>query len=214
MTKTYAPWCFICSLNFMSHNFQTESHLKCVTPTYRGSTTLSFLSSSYAQHLGHFEFKTLLMSSSAFSERPNFFLYQTIQLVIRVESAQASFFSGTKKFLHSVKLQATTQMAGFLWVLPKSFFKKLLLGTGLWQHAKMSTSLKSPNRLKMPSARKGSWATGRPFRTYLWLTLSHPRKNLKFSRSSFWTSLTSVCPSTHVGTTRNKLHILFQSSVS
>jgi hypothetical protein len=32
-------------------------------------------------------------------------------------------------------------MAGFLRVPPKSSFKKLLLGTGLWQFAKMSTSL-------------------------------------------------------------------------
>jgi hypothetical protein len=39
-------------------------------------------------------------------------------------------------------------MAGFLQVLPKSSFKKLLLGTGLWHHAKMSTFLKSPDGLK------------------------------------------------------------------
>ncbi len=34
---------FICSLNFKSHNFQTESHFKLVALTYWGSTTLSFL---------------------------------------------------------------------------------------------------------------------------------------------------------------------------
>jgi hypothetical protein len=50
--------------------------------------------------------------------------------------------------LHSANLQATIQAAGFLRVLPKSPFKKLLLGTGLWQYAKMSTSLKSPDGLK------------------------------------------------------------------
>jgi hypothetical protein len=43
MTKKHAPQYFICSLNFKSHNFQTESHFKCVAPTYRGSTTLSVL---------------------------------------------------------------------------------------------------------------------------------------------------------------------------
>jgi hypothetical protein len=43
MTKKHAPQYFICSLNFKSHNFQTEIHLKHVAPTYRGSTTLSFL---------------------------------------------------------------------------------------------------------------------------------------------------------------------------
>jgi hypothetical protein len=46
-------------------------------------------------------------------------------------------------------------MAGFLRVLPKSSFKKLLLGTGLWHHAKMSTSLKSPDGLKDTECKKG-----------------------------------------------------------
>ncbi len=36
-------WESLCSLNFKSHSFQTESHFKHVAPTYRGSTTLSFL---------------------------------------------------------------------------------------------------------------------------------------------------------------------------
>jgi hypothetical protein len=43
MTKKCAPQYFICSLNFRSHNFQTESHFKRVAPTYSGSTTLGFL---------------------------------------------------------------------------------------------------------------------------------------------------------------------------
>ncbi len=46
-------------------------------------------------------------------------------------------------------------MAGFLRVPPKSSFKKLLLGTGLWQYAKMSTSLKSPDRFKDAECEKG-----------------------------------------------------------
>jgi hypothetical protein len=57
--------------------------------------------------------------------------------------------------LHSANLQAIIQAAGFLRVLPKSPFKKLLLGTGLWQYAKMSTSLKSPNGLKDAECKKG-----------------------------------------------------------
>ncbi len=81
-------------------------------------------------------------------------MYQTIQLGVRVESAQASIF-GTKKFLHSANLQATIQMAGSLQVPPKYSFKKLLLGTGLWQHAKMSTSLKLPDGLKDAECEKG-----------------------------------------------------------
>ncbi len=56
-------------------------------------------------------------------------------------------YSGTKTFLHSANLQATIQAAGFLQVPPKSSFEKLLLGTGLWQHAKMSATLKTPDGL-------------------------------------------------------------------
>jgi hypothetical protein len=64
-------------------------------------------------------------------------------------------FLGTKKFLHSANLQAAIPTAGFLRVPPKSSFKKLLLGSGLWQHAKMSTSLKSPDGLKDAECKKG-----------------------------------------------------------
>ncbi len=46
-------------------------------------------------------------------------------------------------------------MAGFLQVLRKSSFKKLLPGTGIWQHAKMSTFLKSPDGLKDAEFEKG-----------------------------------------------------------
>ncbi len=57
--------------------------------------------------------------------------------------------------MHSANLHATIQAAGFLRVLPKSPFKKLLLGTGHWQYAKMSTSLKSPDGLKDGECEKG-----------------------------------------------------------
>ncbi len=43
MTKKHAPQYFICSLNFKSYNFQTESHFKRVASPNRGSTTLCFL---------------------------------------------------------------------------------------------------------------------------------------------------------------------------
>ncbi len=65
--------------------------------------------------------------------------------------------------MHSANLQATIQMAGFLQVLPKSSFKKLLLGTGLWQHAKMSTSLKSLDGLKDAEREKGQLSHRLPF---------------------------------------------------
>ncbi len=57
--------------------------------------------------------------------------------------------------MHSANLHSAILTAGFLRVLPKSSFKKLLLGTGLWHHAKMSTSLKSPDELKDAECKKG-----------------------------------------------------------
>jgi hypothetical protein len=114
---------------------------------------LLVFSPCYALCLGHSKFKTLLTSSSVFSERPKL-LYQTIQSVVRAESAQASCF-WDKDFLHSANLQAAILMAGFLRVPPKSSFKKLLQGTRLWHHAKMSTALKSPDGLKDSECKKG-----------------------------------------------------------
>jgi hypothetical protein len=57
--------------------------------------------------------------------------------------------------LHSTNLQATIQAAGFLRVPPKSPFKKLLLGTGLWQYTKKSTYIESPDGLKDAECKKG-----------------------------------------------------------
>ncbi len=57
--------------------------------------------------------------------------------------------------MHFANFQATIQVAGFLRVPLKSPCKKLLLGTGLWQYTKMSTSLKSPNGLKDAECKKG-----------------------------------------------------------
>jgi hypothetical protein len=59
-------------------------------------------------------------------------------------------------------LQANIHTAGFLQVPPKSSFKKLLLGTELWQHAEMSTSLKSPDELKNNECMKGQLSNRPP----------------------------------------------------
>ncbi len=71
----------------------------------------------------------------------------------------------------SVKLffQATAQSAWFIGVPPKSSFKKLLLSTTLWQSAKMSTTLKSPNRLMDSKCEKGQLSS-RPPVPYIQLT--------------------------------------------
>jgi hypothetical protein len=64
--------------------------------------------------------------------------------------------------LHSANLQVTIQAAGFLQVPPKSSFKRLLLGTGLWQHAKISTTLKTPDGLKDAECKKGQLSNRPP----------------------------------------------------
>jgi hypothetical protein len=68
----------------------------------------------------------------------------------------------TKKILLSSNLQAAIPTAGFLRVPPKYSFKTLLLGTGLWQYAKMSTSLKSLDRLKDAECKKGQLSHWQP----------------------------------------------------
>jgi hypothetical protein len=93
------------------------------------------------------------MLSSAFCKRP-IFSVPDHPIGHTCGIGTSDFFSGTKKFLHSANLQATIQAAGFLRVLPKSSFKKLLLGTGLWKHAKMSTTLKTTDGLNNAECKK------------------------------------------------------------
>ncbi len=66
--------------------------------------------------------------------------------------------------MHSANRQAKIQAAGFLRVPPKSPFKKLLLGTGLWRYTyvKMSTNLKSMDMLKDVECEKGQLAQRTP----------------------------------------------------
>jgi hypothetical protein len=86
--------------------------------------------------------------------RGQIFLYQTIQLVVRAELAQASFFWDQEIFAFCKS--SSHHSNG--WV-PTSFaevlFQELLIGTRLWHHTKMSTSLKSPDRLKDAECKKG-----------------------------------------------------------
>ncbi len=67
-------------------------------------------------------------------------------------------------------------MAGLLQVLPKSSFKKLLLGTGLWHHAKMSTSLKSPDGLKDAECEKGQLSHRPPIPYILMVDIITPKE--------------------------------------
>jgi hypothetical protein len=106
---------------------QTESPFKHAASTHRGSTTLSFFCPCYALCLGHFKFKTLLTSSSAFSKRPKL-LYQTIQLVVLAKLAQASFLGDQENFLfcesssrHSNSWVPTSSAKGFFQETPARY---------------------------------------------------------------------------------------------
>ncbi len=93
--------------------------------------------------------------SSAFSKKPKKFFVPDHSIGRRCKVGISKLNFGTKKFLYSANLQAIIQAAGFLQVPPESLFKKLLLGTGLWQYGKISTSLKSPDGLKDAECKKG-----------------------------------------------------------
>ncbi len=67
-------------------------------------------------------------------------------------------------------------MAEFLQVPPKSSFKKLLLGTRLWHHAKMSTSLKSPDGLKDAECKKGQLSHWLPIPYILVVDILTPKE--------------------------------------
>jgi hypothetical protein len=81
--------------------------------------------------------------------------------------------------LHSANLQATIRAVGFLRVPPKSSFKKLLLATGLWQHAKMSTTHKSPDGLKDAECEKGQPSHQLPILYVLVIDIVTPKLGLQ-----------------------------------
>ncbi len=115
-----------------------ESIQACYLHLQRKHHSLFFKSAYLAECLGHFEFKTLFTSSSAFC-LGQFFFVPCHPTGCKCGSAQARVFWGDQEFLLSVKFfQATIQVAGFLQVLPKSLFKRLVLRTGLWHHAVLS----------------------------------------------------------------------------
>ncbi len=64
------------------------------------------------------------------------------------------FESRTKTFALCKFLSATMQATWSLQILLRSLFKRLVLGTTIWQHAKMITVLKSPKGLKDSECKK------------------------------------------------------------
>jgi hypothetical protein len=131
-----------------------------------------------------------------------------------VELVQASFFSWAKKFLHSANLQATIQAAGFLQVPPKSSFKKPLLGTGLWQHAKMSTTLKTPNRLNNAECEKGQLSKQSPIPYVPEVDIVIPKEEPQTLKVKLPDESHLNTPIYSQGNTKEFLHTSLQSSKS
>jgi hypothetical protein len=120
-----------------------------------------FLSAYLSECIGHFEFKALFSLSSAFCKSRNFSVPgHPTGLTCGVGTSKSLFWD--QEFLLSANFlfQAIAQAAGFLQVLPRSLFKRLVLSTTLWQLAKMITTLRSPKGLKYLERKKGqlsSW---------------------------------------------------------
>jgi hypothetical protein len=77
--------------------------------------------------------------------------------------------SRTKTFALCKFSSTTRQATWFLQVLPRSTFKRFVLGTTVWQHAKMAIVLKSPKGLKDSECKKGQLSS-RPHIPYVPLT--------------------------------------------
>ncbi len=72
-------------------------------------------------------------------------------------------FGGDQEIPHSaICFQATIQADEFLCVPSKSSFRKLVVSTGLWQYAKMSSTLKAPDGLKNSECKKGQLSNRPP----------------------------------------------------
>jgi hypothetical protein len=86
--------------------------------------------------------------------KANFLLYQTTQLVVRAELAQARVFFWNQVFFAFCKF-LSHQSSGLVLQVPPNFsFKKLMLSTGLLHYTKISTTLKAPEGLRNTECNK------------------------------------------------------------
>jgi hypothetical protein len=96
----------------------------------------------------------------------------------------------------------------------KSSFKKLLLSTGLWQHAEMSTNLKSPDGLKDAECKKGQ-LSNRPPILYLPVTdIITPKEDPQVYKVKLPDDFHINMQINFHGTTKNTLPTLLHSSPS
>jgi hypothetical protein len=114
-----------------------------------------------AKRSGHFDIKTLLLSSSAFFKSQFFSVPgHPIGCTCGIGTSK-SFEDWNIGLLQSIFFKPPRNWPG-LQVMPRSLFKRLVLSTTLWQHAMMSTALKSPKGLKDLECKKGQLSSWPP----------------------------------------------------
>ncbi len=214
MTKKHARQYFICSPNFKSHNFWNREslHACCLHLQRKHHSTFLvcpqhlMLGTLWLQSPAHVK-QWVLREAKFFCTRPSSWLY------VRNRHKRELFF-GTKKLTTLQIFKPLFKQLGFYKshqsLLSRNSF--LVLDSGITPKWVLPSSLLTGWR--MLSARKGSRATGRPSRTYLSWTSSHPRKIIMFWRSSFLMIPTSTSTFTPMGTLRNTLCTLLQPSAS
>jgi hypothetical protein len=92
--------------------------------------------------------------------RGQFFLYQTIQRVVHAELAQASFVLEPRNFCILQIFKPSFKRLGSYEVRQSLLSRNSC--TRLWQHAKMSTTLKTPDGLKDSECKKGQLSNWPP----------------------------------------------------
>jgi hypothetical protein len=97
MIKIHAPRLLICNLKHKLIISKRRVSTSVPLHLIEKSTTLSLSNPCLLFSLGHFEFKTLLMLSSAFILRPNL-RDQAIQSAVRASQYKQFFFLGPRKF--------------------------------------------------------------------------------------------------------------------
>ncbi len=213
MTKKHAPQYFICRPNFKSHNFWTESLFKHVSFTYRGSTTLHFLVCLQCLMLRTLWIQDPAHVKQCVLQRPIFFCTGPSNWwYVRIQQKQEFFFWNQEIF--ALYKFLSHHSSGWVPMSPtKVFFQET---HGQYQTLALRPKWVLPSRLpkgwRIPSARR---AAKQPAARMLLRRIScHPRSNLKSWMSGIRMIPISTCPSSPVGTPRNTLRTLLQSSTS
>ncbi len=132
---------------------------KCASHFLHKKLYSPFQDWSKAKRSGYFEFKVLLLLSSAFFKK---LIFSVPGHPTSCTCRTGNLESRIDNFALIKILSMTTQATEFLWVPLRSKFRRLMLDTSLWQHIKMTTILKSPKGLKDSECKKGQLSSQPP----------------------------------------------------